>query len=164
MAHQALEFIQQLYEVEREVKDLSAEERWKIRQSRGKPIADAMHQWLLSHRLKITDGSAGAKAMDYSIKRWSALVRYLENGQLPIDNNLIENTIRPIAVGKKNWLFAGSQRAGRRAAVAMSLIQSAKMNGLDPYAYIKDVLERLPTHKNHLIHELLPHLWQAKQP
>ncbi len=68
--------------------------------------------------------------------------RYLDKGQLPIDNNLIENTLRPIAVGKKNWLFAGSQRAGRRAAVAMSLIQSAKMNGLDPYAYIKDVLER----------------------
>ena len=162
MAHQALEFIQQLYEVEREVKDLSAEERWKIRQSRGKPIADAMHQWLLSHRLKISDGSAGAKAMDYSIKRWSALVRYLDNGQLPIDNNLIENTIRPIALGKKNWLFAGSQRAGRRAAAAMSLIQSAKMNGLDPYVYLKDVLERLPTHKNHLIHELLPHNWKPR--
>jgi hypothetical protein len=106
--------------------------------------------------------SLDAKAMDYSIKRWSALVRYLDNGQLPIDNNLIENTIRPIALGKKNWLFAGSQRAGKRAATAMSLIQSAKMNGLDPYAYIKDVLERLPTHKNHLIHELLPHNWKPR--
>jgi hypothetical protein len=164
MAKQALEFIQELYEVEREVKNLSTEERLAIRQRKSKPIAELMHRWLLAHRLEIPDKSASARAMDYSIKRWDALVRYIDDAQLPIDNNLIENTIRPIAIGRSNWLFAGSLRAGQRAAAIMSLIQSAKMNGHDPYLYLKDVLERLPTQKNHLIHELLPHLWQPKQP
>jgi hypothetical protein len=81
---------------------------------------------------------------------------------LKVNTNCFENTIRLIALGKKNWLFACSQRAGKRAAVAMSLIQSVKMNGLDPYAYIKDIVERLPTHKNHLIYELLPHNWKPR--
>jgi len=164
MAKQALDFIWQLYEVEREVKNLSTEERLAIRQSKSKPIAELMHRWLLAHRLEIPDKSVSARAMDYCIKRWDALMRYIDDAQLPIDNNLIENTIRPIAIGRSNWLFAGSLRAGQRAAAIMSLIQSAKMNGHDPYLYLKDVLERLPTQKNHLIHELLPHLWQPKQP
>ena len=162
MAETALKFIQELYEIEREVQGLSPEERWNIRQSRGKPIAQKMHEWLINTRVQISDGSAGAKAMDYSLKRWDALIRYLDNAQLPIDNNKIENAIRPIANGRKNWLFAGSHRAGKRAVAAMSLIQSAKLNGHDPYLYLKDVLERLPTHKNHLIHELLPHNWKPQ--
>ena len=112
-------------------------------------------------RQKVTDGSATAKALDYTLKRWSALTRYIDDGQLPIDNNWIENQIRPIAIGRSNWLFAGSLRAGQRAAAVMSLIQSAKMNGHDPYAYLKDVLTRLPTHKASQIEDLLPHLWQA---
>ena len=163
MAKQAMEFIGQLYEIEREVKELSCEERLAIRQTRSKPVAQLMYKWLMAHRPQISDGSAGAKAMDYTIKRWTALTRFLDEGQLPIDNNLIENAIRPIALGRNNWLFAGSLRAGKRSAAIMSLIQSAKMNGHDPYLYLKDVLERLPTHKNHLIHELLPHRWQPQQ-
>ena len=105
--------------------------------------------------------TATAKALDFTLKRWSALTRYIDDGQLPIDNNWIENQIRPIAIGRSNWLFAGSLRAGQRAAAVMSLIQSAKMNGHDPYAYLKDVLTRLPTHKASQIEDLLPHLWQA---
>ncbi|MGB2883173.1 MAG: transposase, partial [Rhodoferax sp.] len=108
----------------------------------------------------ITDGSATAKALDYSLKRWDALTRFLDDGQLPIDNNWIENQIRPVAIGRNNWLFAGSLRAGQRAAAVMSLIQSAKLNGHDPYAYLKDVLARLPTQKNSQIDELLPHRWK----
>ena len=106
------------------------------------------------------DGSGTAKALDYSLKRWVALTRYLDDGAVPIDNNHIEQQIRPVAVGRKNWLFAGSERAGRRAAAVMSLIQSAKLNGLDPHVYLKDVLTRLPTHPNSRIGELLPHRWQ----
>ena len=83
---------------------------------------------------------------------------------MPIDNNWIENQIRPIAIGRNNWLFAGSLRAGQRAAAVMSLIQSAKLNGHDPYAYLKNVLARLPTHKNSQIEELLPHRWQPTKP
>lgn len=159
IAEQALDYIGQLYDVEREVKHLDAKERRRIRQTQSKPLADAFHQWMLLQRQKITDGSATAKALDYSLKRWDALARFLENGQLPIDNNWIENQIRPIAIGRSNWLFAGSLRAGQRAAAVMSLIQSAKLNGHDPYAYLKDVLARLPTHKNSHIEELLPHRW-----
>ena len=160
IAAQALLYISQLYDVEREVKHLTAEERRHIRQTRSKPLADAFHQWMVLQRTRITDGSATAKALDYSLKRWTALSRFLDDGQLPIDNNWIENQIRPIAIGRNNWLFAGSLRAGQRAAAVMSLIQSARLNGHDPYAYLKDVLARLPTHKNSRIEELLPHLWQ----
>ena len=97
----------------------------------------------------------------YSLKRWPALSRYLDNGNLPIGNNWLENQMRPWALGRKNWLFAGSLRSGQRAANIMTLIQSAKLNGLDPYAYLSDVLKRLPTHKVTQIEELLPHRWKS---
>jgi transposase len=160
IAGQACVYISQLYDVERELKHLRADERLQRRQRESKPLADAFHEWLLLQRQKITDGSATAKALDYSLKRWTALTQFLDDGQLPIDNNWIENQIRPIAIGRSNWMFAGSLRAGQRAAAVMSLIQSAKLNGHDPYAYLKDVLLRLPTHKNSQIAELLPHRWQ----
>ena len=161
IAGQACAFISQLYDVEREVKHLSADERLQVRQRESKPLADAFKEWMLLQRQKITEGSATAKALDYSLKRWGPLTQFLDDGQLPIDNNWIENQIRPIAIGRNNWLFAGSLRAGQRAAAVMSLIQSAKLNGHDPYAYLKDVLTRLPTHKNSQIEELLPHRWQS---
>ncbi len=91
------------------------------------------------------EGSATAKAMDYSLRRWPALTLFLGDAQVPIDNNWVENQIRPVALGRKNWLFAGSLRAGQRAAAVMSLIQSAKLNGHDPHAYLKDVMDKLPT-------------------
>ena len=122
-------------------------------------MADKLHQWLLLHRQKTTDGTAMAKAIDYSLGRWQALTRFLDDGDLPIDNNWVENRIRPIAVGRSNWMFAGSLRAGKRAAAIMSLIQSARLNDHDPYRYLKDVLERLPTQRASRIGELLPHNW-----
>lgn len=164
LAEQALRLFGQLYEVEREVKDTDADERGRIRQSKARPIADDLHAWLVAQRQKVPDGSATAKAIDYSLKRWGPLTRYLDDGNLPIDNNWVENRIRPIALGRANWLFAGTLAAGQRAAAAMSLIGSAKMNGLDPYAYLKDVLERLPTHPMRRIEELLPHRWQPAKP
>ena len=109
----------------------------------------------------VTNGTATAKAIDYSLKRWAALIRYLEDGKIPIDNNWIENQIRPWALGRSNWLFAGSLRSGQRAAAIMSLVQSAKINGHDPYAYLKDVLERLPTQRASMVSELLPHNWKT---
>jgi transposase len=93
------------------------------------------------------------------LNRWNALVRFVDDGNLPPDNNHIENRIRPVALGRSNWLFAGSLRGGQRAAAIMTLIQSAKLNGHDPYAYLKDVLERLPTQPASRIEELLPHRW-----
>jgi transposase len=160
LAEAVLHYFTALYEIEREATDLSIDERYRLRQTKAKPIADALHSWLIVHRQKAPDGGATAKAMDYSLKRWDALVHYIDTGNVPADNNWVENQIRPIAIGRNNWLFAGSLRAGQRAAAAMSLIQSAKINGLDPYAYLKDVLERLPTQPNSKIDELLPHCWK----
>jgi len=160
LAAQALQYISALYGIEREVQHLSAGQRQTIRQARSKPITDAMHEWLVLQRQNILDGTSTARAMDYSLKRWGALTRFVDDPQLPIDNNWIENQIRPIAIGRKNWMFVGSLRAGQRAAAIMSLIQSARLNGHDPYAYLKDVLSRLPTHRNSQIAELLPHRWQ----
>jgi transposase len=159
IAGQAVEQIRQLYEIEREAAALSSEARQRIRQSRSKPILDGLHQWMQAQRTKVPNGVATAKALDYSLKRWAALTRYLDDGSVPIDNNQVENLIRPWALGRKNWLFAGSLRSGRRAAAIMSLIQLAKLNGHEPYAYLKDVLTRLPTHKASAIDELLPHNW-----
>lgn len=101
------------------------------------------------------------RAIDYSLKRWNALTRYIDDGDLPMDNNWVENKIRPIAIGRSNWLFAGSLRAGQRAAAIMSLIQSAKLNGHEPHAYLSDVLDRLPTQSASRVAELLPHRWAS---
>ena len=114
---------------------------------------------MLTHRDLVPNGSATAKALDYSLKRWVALTLYLEIDAVPIDSNTVENQIRPWALGRSNWLFAGSLRSGRRAAAIMSQIQSARMNGHDPYAYLKDVLTRLPTQRASEIEQLLPHQW-----
>jgi transposase len=97
-----------------------------------------------------------ARAIDYTLKRWTALKRYAENGERPIDNNPAENAIRPIAIGRKNWLFAGSEQAGQRAAAIQSLLATAKLNGLEPTAWLKDTLDKLPTWPNSRIDELLP--------
>ena len=161
IAEVALQQFARVYEIEREVKEIATDQRQTIRQQQTKPLLDALHQWMVLQRQKVPEGSASAKALDYSLRRWEALTRFVDDGQLPVDNNWIENQIRPIAIGRSNWLFAGSLRAGQRAAAVMTLIQSARLNGHDPYAYLKDVLARLPTQRVSLVHELLPHRWFA---
>src|SRR5690625_2400958 len=163
IAAQALASFKALYAIEAEAKDLTAKEREQRRQEKARPILEKLHDWMLAQRTLVPDGSGTAKALDYSLKRWAALTRYLDDGYVPIDNNHIEQQIRPLALGRKNWLFAGSLRAGQRAAAVMTLIQSAKLNGHDPLAYLGDLLERLPTQPNNQIHELLPHHWQPTQ-
>jgi len=160
VGERALKFFGEIYDIEREVQELEADERRRIRQRRSAKVADALHQWLEQQRKLVPEGSATAKAIDYSLKRWKALTRFIYDGDLPADNNWVENQIRPIAIGRSNWLFAGSLRAGQRAAAVMSLLRSARLNGLDPYSYIKDVLTRLPTQPAGRIEELLPHRWQ----
>ena len=170
---EVLDLFGQLYAVEREIDELfekntlpssrNTQTVWQIRQAKAKPIADALHQWLLEKRQLASKNSAIARAIDYCLKRWKALTQYLDDGSLPIDNNWAENQMRPWALGRKNWLFAGSLRSGQRAAVIMSLIQSARLNGVDAFAYLSDVLRRLPTHKDKDIDELLPHVWQSPQ-
>src|SRR5690606_9865360 len=113
IAEQALQTNGQLYELEAQGVHLPSEERQHLREQQAKPIAKMLHAWRVAHRIKVPEGTGIARALDYSLKRWVALTRYLNDGRLPIDNNWIENQIRPIALGRKNWLFAGSQRAGR---------------------------------------------------
>lgn len=160
IAAQALALIGKLYEIEAQVKALGAEDRWRIRQERAKPIAGQLHDWLLGERPKLAKADATARAIDYALGRWKALTRYLDDGHVPIDNNAVENSIRPLALGRRNWLFVGSQGAGERAANVMSLIESAKLAGHDPWAYLTDVFERLPTLKNADLATLLPHNWK----
>ncbi|MBP5059866.1 transposase, partial [Pseudomonas chlororaphis] len=160
LAEQALRYIQLLYEIESEVRDLEPDLRRRIRQEKAVPVMDRLHTWMIAQRDLMPEGSAICRALDYSLKRWAALSRYLSDGAVPIDNNWAENQIRPWALGRKNWLFAGSLRSGKRAAAIMSLIQSARLNGHDPYAYLKDILTRLPTQRASEIDQLLPHKWQ----
>ena len=163
LAERALHSIGGLYEIERLAREMTDEERWRVRQEKAGPLIDALHTWMMARRDLVPEGSAIAKALDYSLKRWMALTRYLEDGAVPIDNNAVENQIRPWAFGRSNWLFARSLRSGKRAAAIMSLIQSARMNGHDPYAYLKDVLTRLPTQRASEITELPPHRWAPIQ-
>ena len=160
IAGRALALIAKLYEIESELKDLADDDRLLARQQRSLPIAEALHAWLSTQRQLLAKADATARAIDYSLSNWRALSTFLGDGAVPIDNNAAENAVRPLAVGRKNWLFVGSQLAGERAAVLMSLIESAKLNGHDPWAYLKDVFERLPTLKNRDLAQLLPHNWQ----
>lgn len=160
VAAQALQRIAWLYRIEADARDLSSEQRLQMRQARSRPLCEELHIWLRLERTRVPDGSAIAKAIDYSLNRWAALTRFLEDGDVPIDNNHLENQMRPWAIGRRNWLFVGSELAGERAAMIMSLLQSAKLNAADPWSYLKDVLTRLPTQLNSRIDELLPHRWK----
>ncbi len=156
MALEALNRIAVLYAIEAEGKDLNIEERKGLRAEKSLPQLTALHAWLLATRTQTASGGGSAKALDYSLKRWTSLSRYADSGHLPIDNNPVENCIRPIALGKKNWLFVGSERAGRRAAAIQTLLGTAKLNGLNSAAWLNDALEKLPTWPNSRIDELLP--------
>ena len=121
---------------------------------------DEFKVWLELERRRVVDGGAAAGAIDYTLNHWPVLTHHLEDGAVAIDNNHLERQIKPWAMGRKAWMFVGSEQAGERAAAVMSLVQSAKLNGHDPYAYLRDVLQRLPRQLNSRIEELLPHRWR----
>jgi transposase len=156
IAAEALRRIGLLYAVEQHGSGLAAPARLQLREEQAKPALAELHSWLLGAGKTVATGSGTAKAIDYTLRRWPALLRYADSGTLPIDNNPVENAIRPIAVGKKNWLFAGSERAGRRAAAIQTLLATAKLNGLEPLRWLTETLEKLPTCPNSQIDSLLP--------
>jgi transposase len=156
MALEALRRIGKLYAIEEQARGLGIEARLQLRTEKSQPALLALHDWLLHTRVNTAGGGASAKAMGYTLKRWPALIRYAKTGHLPIDNNPVENSVRPIALGKKNWLFTGSERAGQRAAAIQALLGTAKLNGLNPAEWIKDTLGKLPAWPNSRIDELLP--------
>ncbi|MFN4329303.1 MAG: IS66 family transposase [Limnobacter sp.] len=161
IAQAALKQFNAIYAIEAQLQDMPPDERHHQRQTEIKSLMDKLRQWLLDHKIKVPDGSGTMKTIDYSLKRWDALCIFLNDPHTPIDNNWVENQIRPVAVGRKNWLFAGSLRSGQRNAAIMSLVQSAKLNGLNPLEYLKDVMDRLPTQPYSRINELLPHNWKS---
>ena len=156
IALEALRRIAALYAIESQGQDMTVEARTALRQDEAQPLLQSMHDWLLQTRMTVANGGGTAKAIDYSLRRWSALSRYATDGRFPIDNNPVENVIRPIALGRKNWLFTGSERAGQRAAAIQTLLATAKLNGFDPAAWLRDTLEKLPTCRNSEIDSLLP--------
>jgi transposase len=140
----------------------TAEERRQMREIESKPIIKAMKPWLEQELARIPPGGALAGAIRYALSRWPALGRLLDDGRIDIDNNPVERAIRPIALGRKNHLFAGSDGGGERWAMICSLIATAKLNGVEPYAYLKDVLERMAAgHPAHSLDELLPWNWHS---
>ena len=162
MAKEVLDRIAQLYQIESKTKTMTMDERERIRKAEAIPILDALYAYLMHQSHILAPSSNSAKAVNYTLKRWSSLMRYASSGDLPIDNNSAENAIRPIALGRKNWLFIGSESAGQRAAVIMSLLATAKANGLNPANWLSDTLARLPTTLNKNIGDLLPlKHWQA---
>lgn len=156
IAQEALMRIAALYEIERRGREMSIEERTHLRRHEAAPLLESLHAWLKTTRVTVANGGGTAKAIDYSLRRWPALSRYATDGALPIDNNAVENAIRPVCLGKKNWLFVGSERAGKRTAAIQSLLATAALNGLDPAAWLRDTLENLPTCLNSNIDSLLP--------
>ena len=162
LAHEALDWIGQLYRVESEIRDKPPDERREIRQSESVPILNDIRQWLDGALRGVPPRSPTAQAIGYALGQWEALVRYTEDGMLDIDNNAVERAMRPVVLGRNNFLFVGSERGGRAAAIAYSLIETCKLHGVEPYAYLKAVLTRLPEHRVDRIAELLPFNFQPQ--
>ena len=156
IALEALERIARLYKVEEEIRGRQPHERHTVRQARAGPELESLHEWLHKTATTLSKKSELAKAIRYALSNWAALTRFCEDGRLEIDNNAAERALRAVALGRKNWLFAGSDDGGERAAAMYTLIGTAKLNGIDPEAYLRHVLGRIADHPINRIDELLP--------
>jgi transposase len=163
IAGEAIRQIAALYGVEGEARGQPADARRTIRNAKAKPLMDTFHVWLEQQLARIPKGSDLAVAIRYALTRFTALSRYLDDGTLEIDNNIAERAIRGLAVGRKNWLFAGSDTGGQRAAAIYSLIETAKLNAVNPEAWLADILPRIDEHPNKRLHELLPWNWKPAE-
>jgi len=157
-AEYALAKMQDLYDIERKARELelSFDERKKLRQEESLPVLTELESWMKEQLSEVLPQSAIGKAITYTLKLWKRLVRYADDGRWDIDNNLIENSIRPVALGRKNYLFAGSHEGAMRAAMMYSFLGTCKINNVEPLSWLKDVLTRIPDHSIHKLEELLP--------
>src|SRR5580700_4965536 len=161
LALETVRRIDALFEIERTINGQSAERRKAVRQELSAPLVADLQTWMRAQRAKLSRGNDVAKAMDYMLKRWIAFTRFLDDGRICLSNNAAERGVRGIALGRKSWLFCGSDRGGYRAAVMYSLIVSAKMNDIDPQAWLTDVLARIAEHPVQRLDELLPWNWRS---
>jgi transposase len=161
LAIEAVRRIDELFAIEREISGLFAEQRLAARRQRSRPLINALEAWMRQERRKLSSGNPITKAMNYSLERWPALTRFLDDGRVCMSNNAAERALRGIAVGRRNWTFAGSDSGGRRAAAIYTLVASAKLNDVDPRAWLADVLARIADHPAKCIDELLPWNWKA---
>jgi len=161
-AHTALTLIKMLYHVEEKARNLGldAQQRLELRLKESKPVFDLFGQWLHAEYNKVTPASAMGKAIQYALNRWKNMTLFLVNGNIEIDNNLVENIIRPAAIGRKNYLFAGSHESARRTAMFYTFFAACKHHGVDPEKWLADVLNRIHDHKVSQLHELMPHNWK----
>ena len=157
-----LQYMQQLYAIEEHARNnkLSFDEIYQLRQQKAVPILEHLGKWMKEAYVQVTPKSSIGKALAYSIERWAALSLYTSNGMMHIDNNPVENSIRPIAIGRKNYLFAGSHEAAQESAMIYSLLGTCKMHNINPWEWLKDVLTRLPDYPINKIKDLLPHNWK----
>jgi transposase len=162
IASEAVARIDALFGIEREIKDLAPQQRVAVRTERSRPLVVALETWLREQRARVSKNSDTGKAINYSLKRWAALTRFLDDGRLCMTNNAAERELRAIAVGRRNWTFAGSDEGGRRAAALYTLIATAKLNDVDPQAWLADVLARMPDYPAKRISDLLPWNWHAE--
>ena len=161
MALEAVQRIDALFAIEREINGLSPAERKAARQEFSAPLLASLKDWMTTQRAKLSKSSEVAKAMDYMLNRWDAFSRFLDDGRICLSNNAAERGIRGLALGRRSWLFCGSDRGGQRAARMYSLFVTCRMNGVDGYAWLADVLARIAGHPAHRLDELLPWNWRS---
>jgi transposase len=161
VAIEAVTRIDALFAIEREINGEPPALRLAVRRERSKPLIASFETWLRAERLKLSSKGPLAKAIDYTFNHWRAFTRFLEDGRVCLSNNAAERAVRGIAVGRRNWTFCGSDQGGNRAAVMYTLIETAKLNGVDPKAWLADLLARIADHSVHRLDDLLPWSWQA---
>ena len=163
IALEAVKRIDAIFDIERAINGQGTDDRLRVRQESIKPLIGELHDWMTTQRTRISGKGDLAKAFDYMLKRWPSFTAFLDDGRICLTNNAAERMIRPLTLGRRNWTFAGSDRGGERAAAIYTLLQTAKLNGVDPQAWLADVLSRIADTPTSRLVDLLPWNWKRVQ-
>jgi transposase len=163
IASEAVRRIDVLFEIERTINGKTPEQRLAVRREKSRPLVGDLEIWMRQQRALLSSNNDTAKAINYLLNRWAAFTRFLDDGRVCLSNNAAERALRGVAIGRRNWTFAGSDAGGHRAAAVYTLIETCKMNDVDPQAWLADLLARLPDHPASKVADLLPWNWKASQ-